>query len=57
MSKSQSRCKKGSNRCFFSRKCVKKNPIKRTKRCSIGSRQCANRTCYRKKMQTRSSRR
>ncbi len=56
MSKSQSRCKKGFRRCFFTRTCVNKNPTKRTKRCPAGERQCANRTCYRKRISTRSRR-
>ncbi len=48
MPRKQSRCKKGSRRCFSSRKCVAKNNTKRTRKCPKGERQCADRVCYRK---------
>lgn len=56
MPRKQSRCQKGSRRCFFSRKCVNKNGTKRAKKCSRGTRQCADRVCYKKGYNTRSRR-
>ncbi len=44
----QKKCKRGTRRCFSSRKCVAKNPTRRTKKCVRGERQCADRVCYRK---------
>lgn len=56
-SRRQKKCSKGTRRCFFSRTCVAKNSTKRTRRCSKGERQCANRKCYKKGYNLRSSRR
>lgn len=40
------RCKKGTRRCKYTKKCVSKVSQKRDTKCRRGHRQCANRVCY-----------
>ena len=41
------RCKRGTRKCIYTYKCVKKNTVKRRlSRCKRGYRQCVDKRCY-----------
>ena len=46
-------CPKGSRRCPISKKCTRKNKLKKPK-CNKGTRKCANSKCYKKNKSVKS---